>query len=117
MAIEVRGRRIETDEEGFLVNGSDWDEDVAVELAKDENLEMTETHWGLVDYFREYYQERKVHPTMHLVVKDLGKSLGESFHEEKAYVKYLYELFPSDPISQLCKIAGLPKPLPTEHDG
>ena len=58
-----------------------------------------------------------IHPTMHMVVKDLGKSLGKTFSDEKKYAKYLYQLFPTDPISLLCKIAGLPKPLPTEHDG
>ena len=117
MPIEVHGKRIETDEEGFLVNREDWNQEVAVGLAEDEKLEMTETHWGLVDYFREYYDENKVHPTMHLIIKDLGQSLGKTFHEEKAYAKFLYQLFPTDPIKQLCKIAGLPKPLPTEHDG
>lgn len=117
MAIDVRGRSIETDEEGFLADPNDWSQDVAIELAKDEKVDMTETHWGLVDYFRQYFDENKIHPTMHLLVKDVGESLGKSSKEEKAYVKYLYELFPSDPIKQLCKISGLPKPLPTEHDG
>ncbi len=117
MSIEVNGKHIETDEEGFLVNVSDWAQDVAEVLARHEELVMSETHWGLVDYFRQYWEENQIHPTMHLVVKDLGQSLGKSFSEEKAYVKFLYELFPSDPIRQLCKIAGLPKPLPTEHDG
>ncbi len=117
MAIEVNGQVIETDEEGFLVNPSDWSEEVAEELAKGEDVDMTETHWGLVDYFRQYWRENKIHPTMHLVIKDLGQSLGKTFKEEKAYKKFLYELFPTDPIRELCKLAGLPKPLPTEHDG
>jgi TusE/DsrC/DsvC family sulfur relay protein len=117
MAIEVHGKTIETDEEGFLNNLADWNEDVATALADDEKVEMSETHWGLVDYVREYYKENQVHPTMHLLVKNLGQSLGKTFHDEKKYVKYLYELFPNDPIRELCKIAGLPKPLPTEHDG
>ncbi len=117
MAIEISGKHIETDEEGFLVNLEDWDKTVATFLAKSDQIDMTETHWGLVDYFREYYKENQVHPTMHMVVKDLGKSLGKTFHDEKKYTKFLYKLFPTDPISQLCKIAGLPKPLPTEHDG
>ncbi len=117
MPIELHGQVIETDEEGYLVNPSDWAQDVAEALAMSEDVVMSETHWGLVDYFRQYWSENQVHPTMHLIVRDLGQSLGKSFHEEKAYVKFLYGLFPSDPIRQLCKIAGLPKPLPTEHDG
>ena len=117
MAIEVRGKTIATDEEGFITKLDDWSQDVAIILAKDEGVDMTETHWGLVDYVRQYYEENKVHPTMHILVKNLGKHLGKTFHEEKAYAKHLYQLFPRDPISQLCKIAGLPKPLPPEHDG
>ena len=117
MAIEIHGKVLETDEEGFLTDPDLWSEDAAIELARDEDVDMTETHWGLVDYVREYYLENQVHPTMHALVRNLGKHLGKTFHEEKAYVKFLYQLFPRDPVSQLCKIAGLPKPLPTEHDG
>lgn len=117
MSIEIQGRSIETDEEGFLRDPTDWSKGVAVALAHDEKVEMTETHWGLVDYARDFYTLNQVHPTMHAIVRDLGKSLGKTFEEEKAYVKYLYQLFPTDPVRQLCKIAGLPKPLPTEHDG
>ena len=117
MAIESHSRTFETDEEGFLSNPVEWSKDVAIALADDEGIAMTETHWGLIDYVREYYVQNQVHPTMHILVRNLGKSFGKTFREEKAYVKYLYELFPTDPIKQLCKIAGLPKPLPTEHDG
>jgi TusE/DsrC/DsvC family sulfur relay protein len=117
MAIEVRGETIETDEAGYIADREAWNEDVAIALAEDEEVDMTETHWGLVDYVREYYAENQTHPTMHILVKSLGKQLGKTFREEKAYVNFLYQLFPRDPVSQLCRIAGLPKPLPTEHDG
>ncbi|MGF1615737.1 MAG: TusE/DsrC/DsvC family sulfur relay protein [Gammaproteobacteria bacterium] len=117
MAIQARGRTIETDEEGFLVDRTQWNKDVAVGLAHDEQLDMSETHWGLVDYVRQYYAEHQVHPTMHMLVKSLGKVSGTAVEGERAYVNFLYQLFPNDPIRQLCKISGLPKPLPTEHDG
>ena len=117
MVIEARGRKIETDEEGYLADRAQWNRDVAVALAHDEHIDMSETHWGLIDYVRQHYNENQVHPTMHMLVKNLSKASGKSFHEEKAYVGYLYQLFPNDPVRQLCKIAGLPKPLPTEHDG
>ena len=44
MAITVSGKSLETDEEGYLVNLSDWSEDVANEIAKAENVEMTQNH-------------------------------------------------------------------------
>ncbi len=117
MTINLPRKVIETDDEGFLVNPDDWNEQVAAILAKDEQVVMSETHWGLVGYIREFWDELKVHPTMQRVVTELGKNLGERFNEDNAYVKYLHELFPADPIRQLCKIAGLPKPVPTGQDG
>ncbi len=55
MSLEVNGKTIETDEEGFLTNLNDWNESVAIAIAKTENVEMTESHWGLVEAVREYY--------------------------------------------------------------
>lgn len=68
MAIKIRGKIIETDEEGYLIDRLQWNKDVAVALAHDEHIDMTETHWGLVDYFRQYFKENEVHPTMHVFV-------------------------------------------------
>ncbi len=117
MSIEVNGKIIDTDEEGFLVNLDDWSEDVAEAMAVQEGWELKDDHIGLIDYFREYFDEHQVHPTMHVLVKTLGKHIGNSFHEHKSYQSFLYTLFPQDPISELCKLSGLPKPLPSEHDG
>ena len=117
MAIEVEGKIIETDEEGFLVNLDDWSEAVSETMAKQEGIELKDEHMGLIDYFRDYYAENKTHPTMHVLVQTLGGNIGKRFHEHKAYSQFLYQLFPTDPVSKVCKLAGLPKPLPAEHDG
>lgn len=115
MNIEVSGKVIETDEEGYLINPDDWNEVVAEELALQQatrdKVKLTESHWGLMQYFRDYYRENEVHPTMHKLVRTLGKYHGAHFHEEKEYEKFLYELFPEGPIQEICKIAGLPKPV------
>ena len=42
MPIDVNGKSYETDEEGYLVNLAEWNEDIGKELAKSENVEMTE---------------------------------------------------------------------------
>jgi TusE/DsrC/DsvC family sulfur relay protein len=114
MGIRVGDKVIETDEEGYLLNPDEWSEDVAEEMAlqqaRGDNGKLTETHWGLVHYFRDYYRENKIHPTMHKLVMTLGKSHGQHFHDHKAYEKFLYQLFPQGPIPVLCKLAGLPKP-------
>jgi tRNA 2-thiouridine synthesizing protein E len=106
MAIEVGGKTLETDEEGYLVNLSDWTEDVANAIAKAENVEMSANHWEVVNFLREYYNEYQIAPAVRVLTKAIGKKLGP----DKGNSKYLYELFPYGPAKQACKIAGLPKP-------
>jgi len=106
MTIEVDGKSLETDEEGYLVNLSDWNEDVANEIAKSENVEMNENHWEVVKFLRDYYSEYQIAPAVRVLTKAIGKKLGP----DKGNSKYLYELFPYGPAKQACKIAGLPKP-------
>lgn len=98
--IDVNGKQIETDEDGFLVNLDDWNEDVALALAKTEQVdELTDEHWILVNYLKNYYKEFGIAPMVRKLVKESGLSL-----------KRIYELFPTGPAKGACKIAGLPKP-------
>jgi len=106
MALDVSGKSIETDEEGYLSNRDDWTQDVAEAIAKAENLDMTESHWEVVNFLREYYEEYQIAPAVRVLTKAIGKKLGK----DKGNSKYLYELFPYGPAKQACKIAGLPKP-------
>lgn len=106
MSIDVAGTTLETDEEGYLINLSDWSEDVAEEIAKTEEIDLTENHWEVVNFLREYYDEYQIAPAVRVLTKAIGKKLGK----EKGNSKYLYELFPYGPAKQACKIAGLPKP-------
>ena len=108
----MSGINVARDKEGYLVELSDWTEDVAKEIAKGENvdmtenLEMTSNHWEVVNFLRQYYDEYQIAPAVRVLTKAIGKQLGE----EKGNSKYLYELFPYGPAKQACKIAGLPKP-------
>lgn len=115
MSVHVNKKIIETDEEGYLLNRNDWSDEVAEEMsaqqAEKDHVKLTEAHWGLIHYFRGYYEINKVHPTMHKLVTTLGRQHGEHFHDEKEYEKYLYKIFPHGPVQELCKLAGLPKPL------
>ncbi|MCK9530540.1 MAG: TusE/DsrC/DsvC family sulfur relay protein [Gammaproteobacteria bacterium] len=106
MALEVNGKSLATDEEGYLLNLADWDEAAAIELAKSESVEMTDAHWEVIHFLREYYNEYQIAPAVRVLTKAIGKKLGP----EKGNSKYLYELFPYGPAKQACKIAGLPKP-------
>lgn len=104
--MNVNGKDVEVDEEGYLSNISDWNREIGVELAKTENLEMTESHWEVIDFLRSYYEEYQIAPAVRVLTKAIGKKLGP----EKGNSKYLYELFPYGPAKQACKIGGLPKP-------
>jgi tRNA 2-thiouridine synthesizing protein E len=106
MGFEINGKTYETDEEGYLVNLAEWDEEAAKYLAAEEKVEMTENHWEVVNFLREYYNDYQIAPAVRVLTKAIGKKLGP----EKGNSKYLYELFPYGPAKQACKIAGLPKP-------
>ena len=104
--VSIAGKEIELDEEGFLTNLADWNKDVADYLAAEEKVEMTDSHWEVIDVLREYYDEYQIAPAVRVLTKAIGKKLGA----DKGNNKYLYELFPYGPAKQACKIGGLPKP-------
>ena len=106
MAYEVGGTTIEHDEEGFMEDISQWTTDVANFLADEEKVEMTDEHWEVVNFLRDYYNEYQIAPAIRVLVKQMKKAFGP----EKGNNKYLYQLFPYGPAKQACKIAGLPQP-------
>ncbi|MBI5636827.1 MAG: TusE/DsrC/DsvC family sulfur relay protein [Nitrospinae bacterium] len=104
--MEIAGKKIEVDEDGYLTNLDDWNLEVANALAASEEVVMGPNHWEVVNFLREYYKEYKIAPMIRILTKEIGKKLGK----EKGNTKYLYELFPGGPAKQACKIGGLPKP-------
>ena len=98
--IELGGKLLEIDEDGFIQDPTAWDEEVAKSLAQTEAVdEMTDDHWKVVNYLREYYLEFNMAPMIRMLCKSTGFKLKE-----------IYELFPSGPAKGACKVAGLPKP-------
>ncbi|NOZ82265.1 MAG: TusE/DsrC/DsvC family sulfur relay protein [Euryarchaeota archaeon] len=104
--LKVGDRELELDEDGFLKDPSQWDKEVAEAFAREEGIELTDEHWEIVNFLREYYQQYQIAPMIRILVKEVGKKLGP----EKGNLKYIYKLFPNGPAKQACKIAGLPKP-------
>ncbi len=105
-SIEANGKTYETDEEGYLADLNTWDKDVAAVMANIDDCELTDSHWEVINFLREYYEEYQIAPAVRVLTKAIGKKLGK----DKGNSKYLYELFPYGPAKQACKIAGLPKP-------
>ncbi|NIR29404.1 MAG: TusE/DsrC/DsvC family sulfur relay protein [Gammaproteobacteria bacterium] len=106
MPAESRIETLQTDEEGFLLDPADWDRELAEEIARTENIEMTPDHWLVVDFVREYYEMRHSVPENRTLLRYLKERLGE----EKATRKRLHALFPYGYGRQACKIAGMRKP-------
>ncbi len=98
--IMVGDTMIDVDEDGFIQEPSKWNEAVAKALAMTEEVtELTEKHWKLVNYLRDYFLKFGVAPMIRKLCKDTGFKLNE-----------IYELFPTGPAKGACKVAGLPKP-------
>ncbi len=106
MAYEVNGQTIEHDEEGYITDITQWVPELAGIIAKEEEVDLTDEHWEVIKFLREYYDEYQIAPAIRVLVKAVKKKLGP----ERGSNKYLYELFPYGPAKQACKIAGLPKP-------
>ncbi len=106
MAYQLNGNAVEHDEEGYIIEIGVWSEELAYLIAADEDIDMSDDHWEVVNFLRDYYEEYQIAPAIRVLTRALKKSLGP----EKGSSKYLYELFPYGPAKQACKIAGLPKP-------
>ena len=105
MKIEVEGKEVPTTESGFLVELEDWNEEVAKVIAAQEEIELTERHWDVINYLRdEFINNKENQPNTRNMVKDLGKKWGE-----KIDTKPLFDLFPGNPSKQAGRIGGLPE--------
>ena len=107
MSLEVNGATIDLDDDGYLVDRTQWNQDVALALAKTEDVEMSDQHWEIVNFLRSYYEEYQIAPMIKILAKEIAKIRDIDKREAS---KVLYDLFPSGPAKQACKIAGLPKP-------
>lgn len=113
---------MQLDDDGFLKDSSDWNETLAERLASEDGLQLNTEHWLLVRLAREYYSEYHVAPGMRILVallrnhyRDQAQADTNSKAKETAPVKvdsrYLYRLFSESPGRQVCRYAGLPKPV------
>lgn len=97
---ELGDVKIKVDEDGFMEEPEQWNEKVALALASTEGVDnLTENHWKVVNYLRDYYQKYGIAPMIRKLCKETGFSLKE-----------IYDMFPSGPAKGACKVAGLAKP-------
>jgi len=94
------------DRDGHLLNLHDWNEDVAEQLARAVDIELSEAHWEVLQLVRDFHTRRGMAPVMRILVKLVEKELGA----EKGNSLYLLKLFPGSPARLASRIAGLPRP-------
>jgi len=92
------------DAEGYLVEPSEWNESVALELAKRAGIHLEEDHWDVIRFMRSYYEDRQIAVDARHVIKHLSQRFGSEARNR------LFELFPYGYAAQACKIAGMKRP-------
>ena len=107
MQAEVDGKVIALSEAGWLENLDQWNEGLAVEIARNELIpELTEEHWDIINLAREYFVDNGVVAEPRLFSKIMKKKYGN----DRSSQKYIYSLFPTGLIKCANKVAGLPRP-------
>jgi len=106
MPLEVAGKALLVDDEGYLIDPAQWNEQVAEELARQEHIVLTDEHWAVIRFMREYYEQHHMAPDARHVMKHLAEFKGAG----KAGRNDLFVLFPYGYVKQACKIAGMRKP-------
>lgn len=98
MQKKLGGQDVDVDVEGYMTNPDQWSGEIAKDIAKELNTELTQTHWDVLNWLREqHYQGQEVN------IRKVGKS-------GIVDIKQFYQLFPGGPLKNASKIAGLKKP-------
>ncbi len=94
----IAGVQVSVNEEGYLEDMSQWNEDIAKEIAQEIGIELTDKHFEVLNFLREKTEAKEA-----LTIRRVGKS-------GIVDIKGLYKLFPKGPLKFSSKIAGIPKP-------
>lgn len=92
------GHTVEVNEEGYMEDASQWNREIAAEMAKEEGIELSETHYEVLEFLRNANEKGET-----LTIRKVGKSGITD-------IKGLYKLFPGGPLKFSSKFAGIPKP-------
>jgi tRNA 2-thiouridine synthesizing protein E len=90
---------LQFDGDGFLCNPEIWNDTIAIEIAQQDGITMTDPHWAVIRIIRDNFEKKGNAPMIRTICKETGLKL-----------KDIYELFPLGPARGACRVAGLPKP-------
>ena len=92
------GQTVEVNDEGYMVDASQWTREIAAEMAKEEGIELGDKHYEVLEFLRTASEKGET-----LTIRKVGKS-------GIVDIKGLYQLFPGGPLKFSSKFAGIPKP-------
>jgi dissimilatory sulfite reductase related protein len=104
--IEVEGRLIPLDKDGYLINPDDWSPSVTEMLAEADDVTLNEEHWLLIDFLHRFYEEYEIAPEIPILAKNLCKDKDDCRWTKR----YIETLFPGG-AKMACRYAGLSKPV------
>ncbi len=96
--IDVSGRKVAIDDDGYLVNTDEWNDQVACALAEQEGVEeLTKDRLDIIRFLRDYHRKYNYFPILNAVCLNV--------HQPNQCIRsqFLHPLV-------AWKIAGLPKP-------
>ncbi|OIP02630.1 MAG: sulfur relay protein DsrC [Bacteroidetes bacterium CG2_30_33_31] len=96
--LTINGQVVKLNDDGYLVDASQWTKDVAKLLAERDDIELTEEHFKVLEYLRDKYNSGEA-----LSIRKVGNS-------GVVDIKGLYRLFPGGPLKLSSKYAGICKP-------
>ena len=94
----IAGQSVEVNDEGYMVDASQWNREIAAEMAKEEGMDLTDKHYEVLEFLRNANEKGET-----LTIRRVGKS-------GIVDIKGLYQLFPGGPLKFSSKFAGIPKP-------
>jgi len=98
--IEVAGRELTCDEDGYMQDIDQWDVNIAEKLAGIDGVKLGAEHWKLITAIRFHYERFKESPLCRDVLVESGFTKVD-----------MHRLFPPLGYKTAYKIAGLPKPI------
>lgn len=105
--LQVNGKEILCDGEGYLLDLDAWSEDYVVAAAKREGLKLTDEHWQVIRFIRDFHDQHGVQAP----VRDMIKHFRDAWGKEKGNSRYLHQIFPKGgPQKQGNRFAGVRKP-------
>jgi tRNA 2-thiouridine synthesizing protein E len=105
-SIEVEGRMIPIDDEGYLMDFNDWSPAVTEAMAEAAGVKLTDEHWLLIDFLHRFYKEYEIAPEIPILVRNLCKDQNDCRWTKR----YIETLFPAG-AKTACRFAGLTKPV------